>query len=220
VCATGGVGSQDRPLETMQIVADSVSCSSRDPHWVGARSRGEIGQKYKVAVLCVAGRSVYPDLAVECYDIQRDARTFKGGMPVVAHPPCGPWGKLSPFCTKQDATLGPFCVEQVRKYGGVLEHPAYSRLWDVCDIPRPGVWSDAWGGRSYLTSLSAFGARVRKLTWLYVVGASPGTFPRPELTEATVQNLSSSARQLTPIRMAHFLCDLAERAGRCGNEPS
>lgn len=45
----------------------------------------------KVAVLCVAPKSVYHSLKdVECYDINRDVRTFEGGMPVVGHPPFAP----------------------------------------------------------------------------------------------------------------------------------
>lgn len=42
-----------------------------------------------VAVLFARTDSVYRSLPdVEVYDIERDARTFAGGMPVVAHPPC------------------------------------------------------------------------------------------------------------------------------------
>jgi len=45
-----------------------------------------------VAVLCAAPRTIYRSLeAVEVYDRRRDARTFAGGMPIIAHPPCRGW---------------------------------------------------------------------------------------------------------------------------------
>lgn len=95
-----------------------------------------------VAVLCAAPNSIYKQIdGVVVYDAERDARTFSGGMPVVAHPPCRAW---SAFCGHQakpepgEKELGPWCVEQVRNSGGVLEHPAHSRLWQACDLPRPG----------------------------------------------------------------------------------
>jgi len=48
-----------------------------------------------VAVLCVSALSIYKGLpGVECYDPKRDVRTFAGGMPVVAHPPCRSWSAL------------------------------------------------------------------------------------------------------------------------------
>ena len=51
-----------------------------------------------VAVLFVRSDSVYKQMAdVDCYDIDRDARTWPGGCPVVAHPPCRAWGLLRQF---------------------------------------------------------------------------------------------------------------------------
>lgn len=45
-----------------------------------------------VAALCVAPNSLYKRLpGVEAYDHARDVRSFAGGMPVVAHPPCRAW---------------------------------------------------------------------------------------------------------------------------------
>jgi hypothetical protein len=75
-----------------------------------------------VSVLCTCPGTAYDLLGVETYDENRDARTWSGGSAVVAHPPCGPWGKLRSLCTTQDATLGPFCVAAVRRWGGVLNY--------------------------------------------------------------------------------------------------
>jgi hypothetical protein len=168
----------------------------------------------RVSVLCVAEKSAYWSLNVECYDVERDARTFNGIGPVVAHPPCGPWGRLRGMCTRQDPTLGPWCVEMVRRCGGVLEHPAWSRLWKVCGLPGPGVWSDEFGGRTVATTLSAFGGSVKKPTWLYCVGTDDPVLPGDRPATKTVEALHSATRQLTPPIMADWLVRLAATAAR------
>lgn len=135
------------------------------------------------AALYVMPRSVYRELLPpdRCWDEARDAKLYEGPWPVVAHPPCGPWGRLRGMCTRQDPTCGPRAVEQVRAYGGVLEHPAYSRLWDECRLPKPvrpscsGIkftWPhfDEFGGHSFEVNQVAWGHSCRKPTWLYVVG--------------------------------------------------
>jgi len=90
-----------------------------------------------VAVLFADRDSIYKTLpGVDVYDVDRDARTFPGGMPVVAHPPCRLWGNVwanhpNPLQKPdpQEKDLALFAVDAVRRCGGVLEHPASSRLW-------------------------------------------------------------------------------------------
>lgn len=98
-----------------------------------------------VAALCVAPRSAYHDMpGVEAYDMKRDALTFPGGMPIVAHPPCRAW---SAYCAHQakpvagEMELGLWCADMVRKWGGVLEQPAHSRLFDAACLPKPSAVS-------------------------------------------------------------------------------
>lgn len=163
-----------------------------------------------VAALCVEPGGHYPQLVADWYDLERDARTFTGGKPVVAHPPCGPWGRLWKQCTKQDKSLGPWCVKQVQRCGGVLEHPAHSKLFKACGLPEPGQFPDEYCGQTFLTWLSAFDAPVAKPTWLYVVGLD--VFPRlpsKQTATTTVDRLHSRTRQLTPRLMAEFLIELA-----------
>ncbi|MCL1888315.1 MAG: hypothetical protein FWF96_05545, partial [Kiritimatiellaeota bacterium] len=87
-------------------------------------------QPNDVAVLCVAPRSHYKKIpGCDCYDAKRDAFNFPGWLPVVAHPPCRSWSRMRHFvkgnCARE-RELAARCVEWVRKFGGVLDHPAYS----------------------------------------------------------------------------------------------
>ena len=71
-------------------------------------------------------------LGLECSRRHRDARTFPGGMPVIAHPPCRYWigglfGRQAIAAARpggrEERQLGRWCVEQVRRCGGILEPP-------------------------------------------------------------------------------------------------
>jgi hypothetical protein len=125
----------------------------------------------RVAVLYVETGGVYFGLdGVDPWDITRDAKKYDGPWPVVAHPPCGPWGSFRFMCTKQDPSCGPRAIEQVRAFGGVLEHPAGSTLFRGWNMPMPGEFGDVWGGVTYEVDQLAWGHPCRKRTWLYVVG--------------------------------------------------
>ena len=72
---------------------------------------------------------------VDCYGVERDATQYAGPWPVVAHPPCARWSKLSGFVEHvypgrfpRGADGGCFAaaLDAVRTWGGVLEHPAES----------------------------------------------------------------------------------------------
>ena len=87
-------------------------------------------------VLWVAPRSAYRDLVPpeRIWDEARDARTYAGPGPIIAHPPCGPWtlirgGYMRPC--EQDAEDGRIAMELVHRWGGVVEQPATSRLFAV-----------------------------------------------------------------------------------------
>lgn len=126
-----------------------------------------------VAVLCAATPSVYDGMeGVEVYNLARDAWSFKGGMRVIAHPPCRLWGRFSWHACGPESVLcseivlGLWCVAQVRRCGGVLEQPEGSRLWDYADLPRASGVDQWW-----------FGHPARKRTWLYWSGVRPGRPP-------------------------------------------
>jgi hypothetical protein len=121
-----------------------------------------------VAALYIDPRGPYPSIpGVECWDAARDARLYEGPHPVVAHPPCGPWGRLKHLYRGSEHDCAPRAIEQVRAWGGVLEHPAGSQLFPAMGLPMPGE-QDAFG-QTFLVQQVDWGHVARKPTWLYVV---------------------------------------------------
>lgn len=119
---------------------------------------------------------------VDPWDVHRDARRYAGPYPVVAHPPCGRWCQLAPMNQRRyghtvgdDGGCFASALQSVRRWGGVLEHPAHSYAWRAFGLARPkrGLW--VFDGRGYVTEVaqSAYGHRARKVTWLYYVGDAP-----------------------------------------------
>jgi len=154
-----------------------------------------------IAALYVQKGGCYFGLdGVDPWDEARDARTYAGPWPVVAHPPCERWGRYWggapttwPRLVKGDdggcfaAALG-----TVRRFGGVLEHPEGSAAWSWFGLnrpPRDGGWvvADFLGGWTCCIEQGAYGHRARKATWLYAYavqlpslrwGDAPGDFVR------------------------------------------
>ena len=110
------------------------------------------------------------------WTIERDARKYAGPYPVVAAPPCAQYCQMR-HLSKDDPeaySCAPRAVEQVREFGGVLEHPARSDLWRVADLPMPGgIDRDKYGGWSLEVRQFDFGHVSLKKTWLYIVGVEP-----------------------------------------------
>lgn len=179
----------------------------------------------EVAALYVMTDGVYFDRPdVDPWDVTRDAKQYNGPLPVIAHPPCGPWGRMAQFATKQDPTCGPRAVEQVRKWGGVLEHPAGSKLFRHCGLPHPGECQDEYGGWSFEVRQVAYGHPAVKPTWLYVVGfpfaglvslevrtEGEPTHKLRNRTGGNLPQLSRPARSKTPVAFRDFLVDLAKK---------
>jgi hypothetical protein len=181
-----------------------------------------------VAALYVDRLGPYPKLVEHWYDEARDARTYAGPWPVVAHPPCGPWGCFKHMCTKQDKSLAPLAIEQVRRWGGVLEHPSSSTLFRA-HLPRPGEFPDAAGGRSYELRQVDWGHGCVKPTFIYVVNVPDATViagvrhggrpthrmtngPRGASANHELKRASAEIRRRTPPAFAAWLVDLAATA--------
>lgn len=183
----------------------------------------------QIAVLFARHDSIYKTLpGVDVWDKERDALLWSGGCPVVAHPPCRLWGRLRHFARVPDAdaerALALWAVEQVQKWGGVLEHPAGSRLWIAAGLPMPGDFDD-FGGWTLVVSQWWWGHKADKLTWLYICGVEPENIPaipfRIGEPEYVVQSrkrenhrphISKPEREHTPIGFAKWLIELARRA--------
>lgn len=132
-----------------------------------------------VAVLFARSDSYYKTLpGCDVWDIERDARNWPGGVPGVFHPPCRAWGRLSHMANPRpdEKDLARWAVAQVRRWGGVLEHPKASRLWADQGLPAPGK-RDEFGGFTLGIHQHWFGHRATKATLLYIVGVAPGDFP-------------------------------------------
>lgn len=179
-----------------------------------------------VAALYVDPKGPYYALGVDCWDEARDAKLYTGPHPVVAHPPCGPWGRLKFLCKHQDPSCGPRAVEQVREHGGVLEHPQHSSLWKACGLPRPGQGYDRFGGRTYEVRQVHWGHKCEKPTWLYMVGVPPflvleglrtGGVATHRVTNGSrekthLPRVSALEARLTPPAFAEWLVSLARVA--------
>lgn len=171
-----------------------------------------------VAALFVRSDSCYFDLAhVDCWDVTRDARSYTEPGPVVAHPPCRGWGRLSHLAKPRadELALALFAVDTVRRVGGVLEHPHGSKLWAARQLPRPGALPDDFGGWTLLVDQGWWGHPAPKPTWLYIVGCSRddvGDLP-VQLRRAAGRTmaLSPADRERTPPLFAEFLVGIARK---------
>jgi len=156
------------------------------------------------------------------WGIHQDATLYAGSHPVVAHPPCGHWGRYHHKSHDNGAT-GPIAVAQVRRHSGVLEHPKDSKLWRFCDMPQPGEPPDRFGGWSIRINQCDWGHIAQKRTWLYIVGTGNlPPIPPPVVLDRSlyyrkpsgrwsspVERMTKSKRHLTPPRLADWLVELA-----------
>lgn len=192
-----------------------------------------------VAVLFARADSVYKTLpGCEVYDMERDARTYDGPWPVVAHPPCRAWGRLSHMAKPRadERNLARLAVALVREFGGVLEHPKDSRLWPAQGLPEPGQ-RDGMGGWTMGVTQHWWGHRATKATRLYIVGLEPRDIPElphivlGEGTHVIAQDtragnggqrlkvgdfgyrpfVTHAEREHTPPKFAEWLVELARR---------
>lgn len=170
-----------------------------------------------VPVLFARRDSVYKGLGCDVFDADRDARTWGGGRPAVFHPPCRGWGRLRHFAKprEDELALGLLAVDLCRTWGGVIEHPAQSSLWLARAMPAPGAGLDAAGGWTLPIVQRWWGHEAEKATWLYIVGCAPGDVPRMPIdmmpAAKRVEGMRKSDRERTPIDLARWLIDVAQR---------
>lgn len=168
----------------------------------------------QVAALFVDPNGVYSGLPhVRIWAQVHDARTYPGPWPVVAHPPCQRWGRFwhgSPvkphvYQLGDDGGCFAAALAAVRRWGGVLEHPAHSHAWHKHGLPWPpaeGWHRDIDGGWCCYVEQGWYGHVGRKPTWLYGVGIDPAPL-----------HWGRGPQRLDPDQV---LRDGYEKARRCG----
>jgi len=178
----------------------------------------------RVQVLFAHRRSFYFHMPVDAWDERRDARGWNvngPGGPVIAHPPCRLWCRLRGVSTapRSEAELGFLAISAVRSRGGVLEHPAHSKLWEAAGLPRPGAEDEF--GFTLPVSQKWWGHRAEKPTWLYVCGLRARDIPELPFSLGAPSHvvggrgpggfLNDDEADLTPPAFAWWLEELASR---------
>lgn len=197
-----------------------------------------------IAALFVEKNGVYYGLPnVDPWDEQRDARKYPGPYPVVAHPPCSRWCRLAGLVEArwghkrgEDGGCFESALTNVRLFGGVLEHPAYSDAWKKYGLPRPartgGWYRGQCGGWSCHVEQGRYGHPAKKATWLYMFGAEPPDgikfgFNPDQRSEALVSwcgnhtdkfdkrpRIGKRVASKTPIEFRDLLISIAESCRR------
>jgi hypothetical protein len=148
-----------------------------------------------VAALYVDPQGVYSGQSgVECWGEVKDARTYGGPHPVVAHPPCQRWGRFwhgSPrkphqFKLGDDGGCFAAAITALLQFGGVLEHPADSHAWAAYMLRAPKRGAGWQPGADFLPGTDVwtcyveqghYGHASRKGTWLVTCGIRRADLP-------------------------------------------
>ena len=171
-----------------------------------------------IAALYIEPDGVYANApGIDAWCEMRDARCYAGPYPVVAHPPCQRWGRFwhgstrKPHQFKMGDDNGCFAaaLAAVRKWGGVIEHPADSHAWKHFGLMPPkrfAGWQPAGdGGWTCYVEQGHYGHMSRKPTWLYVHGIERRRLP--EL------NWTRGEQRLHPTALARYGYAKARRIG-------
>ncbi len=173
------------------------------------------------ALFVETGGCYYNVPGVEPWDFSRDARKYAGPYPVIAHPPCQLWGKLARVNFSRwggvhnypgnDGGCFAHALACVRVFGGVLEHPAFSKAWDAYRLQKPtsSGWNEC-GQNEWVCEVwqSAYGHLANKKTWLFYRGAKPHelNWSKPigthQIGAATDVEKNATNRPLTEKRRA------------------
>lgn len=181
----------------------------------------------KIPVLFCQEGSIYKSFPVcDVWDATRNALNFDEPRPIIAHPPCHLFSRMRGLSTapESEKELAYFALDHIRKYGGILEHPAHSTLWKEKSLPKPGQL-DRFGGFTLVVSQFWFGHKADKLTWLYIVGIESEDLPsipfalgEPEFTVSysklksvrVKREIPKRERSATPKRFAEWLIETVQ----------
>jgi hypothetical protein len=168
-----------------------------------------------IAALYVTAGGCYDNLpGVDPWDESRDARTYTGPHPVIAHPPCQRWGRFWHGSTRkphqyrlgEDEGCFEAALWSLISWGGVLEHPADSKAWDAFGLgkpPRSGGWvRGQYGTWSAYVEQGHYGHFSRKPTWLLASGVD-----LPDLV------WGPAPQRLHPVALERYGYEKARRIG-------
>ena len=123
----------------------------------------------------------------DVYDKYRDAASFNGTQPVVAHPPCRAWSMMqhasfrsepNPHYSRcKEMHLALHAAEIVFTNGGIIEHPLHSRIWNL------GIFN--YAGMTLNIDQYDFGHIAHKPTTLYI-------YPRIKLPPYPMPNIKKA----------------------------
>lgn len=168
-----------------------------------------------ISILYTKTESTYKRLGQDCYDINRNARSYRGLNSIIAHPPCRAWGnyrhKAKPRQNEKELAI--HAILMVRLHGGIMEHPKTSTIWKTMKLPKPGE-TDQYGGWTLNVDQLWFGHRAIKNTLLYIVGIKPKEIPIYPITfehhKKTVEKMCRQKRESTPEKFAIWLILIAD----------
>lgn len=179
-----------------------------------------------IAALYVETDGAYfglPD--VDPWDEARDARKYTGPHPVVAHPPCQRWGRFWHGSTRKphqfklgdDGGCFDAALKSLRRFGGVLEHPADSHAWSSFGLnkpPRTGGW--IYAGKGFWTCCvyqGQYGHLAGKPTWLLACGMQRSELPELRWGK-TAQRIHPRALELHGYEKARRIGMMAMVGGK------
>ena len=194
-----------------------------------------------IAALYVLENGPYYGIpGVDPWPEARDARKYAGPWSVVAHPPCARWGRYwsggpsnhGRFRLGDDGGCFAAALAAVRRWGGVLEHPADSHAWTHHGLAAPsraGDWIRAdYAGWTCYVEQGHYGHPSRKPTWLYVAGVESlpilkagtsgqrlvrrGLPYRQERRKGIAHYQTKRQRAMTPIPFRDLLLSIARAA--------
>jgi len=145
---------------------------------------------------------------VEVWGESRNALLYDGEHPVVAHPPCNVWCRLAGLVEartgiRQGEDGGKFeaALAAVRRCGGVLEHPAWTKAWARYGL-LPPVRGWGWRGPdehgSYTCHVRQYdwGHPAIKPTWILAHG-----IPRERLPDLRTRRRAGRPAPAAPPAM-------------------
>lgn len=157
------------------------------------------------------------------FDEKRNAESVERKGVFICHPPCAQWSRLRYFSNFNSRlkAYGPWSILLVRKFGGIIEHPASSLLFKKY-LPLPGQPPDKYGGFSLKITMHQFGASYHKPTWIYIVGINKKDLPAEPLNfsvishsisnpgkRSALKEISKKERSLSPFPFIFWLVQVA-----------